>query len=562
MSRINIKSIAWRNFRSYGDMTQVVEFSPEESDLILLYGPNGSGKSTFQDCLDFLFFKKVKGKKRTWSSMASLPNRYNGGSAWASVTFEKDGITYEIERNISPSKVSLKVDGVAHQAKSSAAVEKEIEQILGFDIYAFKTFISVNANDFKNFIYMSKKDKEKVLDKIFNLGILNNLGDIVKKFAKGTQQQIELINGKTEVYKSNLDTLKHNAQNQWELRKEKVGKELKEVEQQLKLLAKQVKSDQKEFEQSQQEKTVLDQLVQEKISQKSALESEIRALKQQLKVFEADKCPTCHQDITKEHKESIGGNIKKRGKKLIVDLKNVSTEYEEAVKNLNVVKRGYEELWQKLNETKSEGKNKKAKYDELKAEHLLEEPVQPQYDVEQIKAELEELEEEIVDLRRKFGVQQRLIGMLQEDGIKGQVISSLVPVLNSHLKEYLEMMSFRFQVEINNDFSATIYDNGEEIDPDQMSEGQDKIINIALMFSYLSIITSGGMVNLLFIDEIFSFIDIDNISLILVFLKQWISRYDVNVIVVNHQMPGDLVFDRTFRTEIDVYSQLIEETAA
>lgn len=561
MSRINIKSLSWKNFRSYGEVVQHIEFPDDRSDLILLYGPNGGGKSTIQDTIDFLFFKKVRGKKRTWASMASLPNRDNDGGLWARIEFTKDDREYVIERGVSPTKLEFTIDGVPHPAKSKPALESEIAQLISFDVHAFKTFISVNANDFKNFIHMKKAEKERVLDKIFNLDILNDLSEIVRNFHKGTLQQIDIIEGKLEVFQSNLRTLDNSAREQWTLRREELAKRIKEAKGELTELKAKVQEAQQQYKTVEERRNSIRPLLIETQHRKSTIEAEAGNLKRQLKIFENDVCPTCKQDIREEHKDSISSDIKKRGKELVKQLKETTAKVQEYSREQEEVDATYNKHWQQLEMYKQRGRTRKSEYDSMIAEHAQEMPAQPQFDADRIKADMKEMEEDLSELRHKSEVQKRLMSLLQKDGIKGRVISSLVPLLNRHINEYLDMMSFRYDVEMNDDFSATIIEHGEEIDPDQLSEGEDKIINIALMFSYLSIIKSGGLVNVLFIDEIFSYIDLDNISLILVFLREWISRYDTNVIVVNHQMPGDHYFDRTWRVERNLHSQLVEETA-
>lgn len=559
MSTIKIKSLYWKNFRSYGEIVQHIDFPEDRSDLILLYGPNGSGKSSIQDVIDFLFFKKVRGKKRQWATLSSLPNRDNGGNLWARIDFTKDDVDYTIERGVSPNKLELYISGEPYVAKSKAALESEIGEIIGFDINAFKTFISVNANDFKNFIYMKKAEKRKVLDKIFNLDILNDLADIVKNFSSGTRSQKDQLESKMEVYHSNLEAIDESAKDQWKLRKEELKKELNQLKTVLSELKDKVKDHKLKYEEIESEYNSSKDSVASLLNEKTTLEANIKNLKSQLKIFEKDVCPTCKQDITEEHKNSVGGEIKSKGKSLLNEHKQVVENYKQQQQQAIKVEQEYRSTWNELEDLKRDGKQTKMRYDTLLSEYKQDEPIQPQFDIAKIKEELSDLEEEVSDLDARLQVQNHLMSLLQEDGIKGRVISSLVPVLNEHINEYLQMMSFRYQVEMLDDFSAVIKEYDEEIDPDQLSEGEDKIINIALMFSYLSIIRSGGLVNVLFIDEIFSYIDLDNISLILIFLREWISRYGTNVIVVNHQMPGEQFFDRTWRIERDLHSSIVEE---
>ena len=42
---MKIKKVEFKNFASYGNRTQVIEFDKDKSDLYLVLGGNGAGKS-------------------------------------------------------------------------------------------------------------------------------------------------------------------------------------------------------------------------------------------------------------------------------------------------------------------------------------------------------------------------------------------------------------------------------------------------------------------------------------------------------------------------------------
>ena len=72
-----IKSISLKNFKSFGNNKQTVEFDTTTGNLILLSGQNGAGKSSFQQSFDFSVFGIVRGKNGKRVPQTILPNRIN-----------------------------------------------------------------------------------------------------------------------------------------------------------------------------------------------------------------------------------------------------------------------------------------------------------------------------------------------------------------------------------------------------------------------------------------------------------------------------------------------------
>jgi DNA repair exonuclease SbcCD ATPase subunit len=59
---MRIKKIEWRNFASYGNKKQEIEFTNEAS-FYQLSGGNGEGKSTISNVITFGLYGKLDGKK-------------------------------------------------------------------------------------------------------------------------------------------------------------------------------------------------------------------------------------------------------------------------------------------------------------------------------------------------------------------------------------------------------------------------------------------------------------------------------------------------------------------
>ena len=82
-------------------------------------------------------------------------------------------------------------------------------------------------------------------------------------------------------------------------------------------------------------------------------------------------------------------------------------------------------------------------------------------------------------------------------------------------------MNLPFQVELDETFTAQIKQFGMPIEQDSLSTGETKLINLSILTAYLKLIRTKKNINILFLDEVFSSIDIENIEKILNLLKSF-----------------------------------------
>ena len=75
---MNISEIGISGFKSFGNNEQVLKLNTEKGELILLCGKNGNGKSSLINSFEYTLFGKVRGRKRKYATLSTLPNRING----------------------------------------------------------------------------------------------------------------------------------------------------------------------------------------------------------------------------------------------------------------------------------------------------------------------------------------------------------------------------------------------------------------------------------------------------------------------------------------------------
>jgi ABC-type Mn2+/Zn2+ transport system ATPase subunit len=96
------------------------------------------------------------------------------------------------------------------------------------------------------------------------------------------------------------------------------------------------------------------------------------------------------------------------------------------------------------------------------------------------------------------------------------------------------------------------------VDHDTLSCGETKKINISILIAYLKLIRTKKHINILFLDEIFSSIDIEGCEDILNLLKSFANDYNINIFVVHHAILNQELFDRILNINKEVFTTINE----
>ena len=164
---MKIQSVEFKNFASYGNQVQRLEFSDEGSELFLTLGKNGHGKTTIANAIVFALYGKIEGVK-----LNDLPNRINK-ELWVRIKLKCKNTEVEIERGLAPSKFEVRLNGVEFDKAGKRSVQEYLEEeIFGIPYHVFKNIIILSVNDFKSFLTMTNADKKQIIDRMFGFSIL------------------------------------------------------------------------------------------------------------------------------------------------------------------------------------------------------------------------------------------------------------------------------------------------------------------------------------------------------------------------------------------------------
>ena len=556
---MNFKSLTLRNFKSYGNVPTRIDFSENRGELILLVGPNGAGKTSMLDGLSYVGYNVVYGRNGRRIPLAKLPNRLNGELV-AEAEFSNETVKHGvITRQANPSKVKLTRDGVAFD--KSGKIQDVINEMIGFDLESFKSFISMSINDFKNFIELSTDDKRMLLDKLFNLEQINQLGKIVKEMKKANDLRAAAANQEVTVTRREMDALQATMQ-----------KMAQRVEVQAQSLVSDIKE---QIRAKKDEYTQLAESVQDVKGRVDAIGAKLstykskagdvvlrrRETERSLSLYNSGKCPTCHTDLTTDLHSGFQAELRLKLEKIVAVEKQASTaiaslqeQYDALAGQQREVDVQYGEIRASLGMLSQRLKQEASKQE---AHAQADDNVA---DLEQMLREMGDrqvlAEGNVEEAAKQDIVFKKMNTMFSEDGIKQTIISNIVKPINAFIAENLKIVGLPHRVMLNKAFDAKIFFMGDEVDPETLSTGEAKIVNICIMLAYIKLLRTKKHINILFLDEVFASIDVSNIYLILNLLREFARSYNVNVFLVHHSELQDSCFDRILKISKNVFTSV------
>jgi DNA repair exonuclease SbcCD ATPase subunit len=559
-----IKEIGIRGFKSFGNSEQTLKLNVDKGELILLTGSNGNGKSSFIESFEYVLFGKVKSMKRKkWATLSTLPNRING-ELHNSIKFLSNGTEVEVNRGIGPSVLRLIENGIENDRAGKANIDDKIESYVGMDVETFKSFISLSVNDFKNFISLSNEEKQMLLDKLFNLEVINLLNNILKELVKTNKLQNAKFESEISTLTDSIQRIQLSIQKAIEKEKQNIQSEIDDIKieiesrkseyQQLKEKVDKIKSKDNEL------KSELDR---EK-EQYSKIGHEIKSAQKDIDLYDCGKCPTCGTDFLNSHYEGLKNTLLEK----MSSLEKIKLEIEDNIKSI----REKQTKLQKIsdNTTKSFNdityllKGYKSEIDKLQSQKDKE-VGKSNTNILEFEKTIKELEEKKSDssdnqtiCKEKESYYKELTKVFGEEGVKKSIIAGIIKPINHFIQENIRSMSLPFQVKLDETFTAEIKQFNNTIEHDSLSTGETKKVNLCILIAYLKLIRTKKHINILFLDEVFSSMDIESCESILNLLKSFANEYKINIFVVHHAILNQELFDRILQINKDVFTTINE----
>jgi DNA repair exonuclease SbcCD ATPase subunit len=554
---MKIKKVEFKNFASYGNRLQVIDFEEGKSNLYLVLGGNGAGKSTLAKVITYMCYGKVEG-----STLKDLPNRVNG-ELYGRIWLESKGNKIEIERGINPGVFNVKINGAEYDVAGKVNLQEFLEtEIYEIPYHVFKNVIILSVNDFKSFITMSPYDKKRIIDKIFGFSVINEMAEIVKEQRRSIIEEIRTYEDEIRTLNESIGSVYDKIEQIELLTAEKDKSKVKKLKTDLIELNEKRKKLNEVTAKTKEKLESLDLDSRNKSTEHSTLKHEIGTIKNDLKLFENSTCPTCTAPLTSD----FHLDIKKEKEKTLITLEerfeSVTKEYEASVKKLDDLRLKGRQIHVRAGQLETQMENLKSKLIELAEKDESDSSTNLKQLVKDFKVRKDDKTNGKLKSEGEDYYLTILENLMGEGGIKNLAVRSILPSFNNHILLMGREMGIPFGIRFDDKFNCTLHHLGTEISPKTLSTGEKKKVDFVIIMALMKMIkVRFPSLNILFLDEIFSSIDSDGVYHIINILHDTIQDIGLNTFVINHTVLPSEYFDKKLEITKDAgFSEFTIET--
>ena len=573
---ITLQKLKWDNCFSYGSGN---ELDLDDGAVTQIIGTNGMGKSSIPLIIEeALYNKNSKGIKKV-----DIPNRHINDGYNISLTFTKDGSTYEITiRRKSSIKVKLEKDGEDISSHTATNTYKTIQGIIGIDFKTFSQLVYQNTNASLQFLTATDANRKKFLIDLLQLEHYVELFDIFKAASKEATTKSTAVSAQLATVEKWLENNKLESTDVLPMLK--VESSLEEHEEALRYwtneLDKWTENNQKISKNNVYKKqldTIDIHAIQNdssRLIEEESLVSEIgsvravaagaqKTLKQLGDI--RDTCPTCGGPIdSSKEKEMLEVEQEKfaeaKGEldELTEQLKRVKENNtrvrsnESSMRDWEQLYRSYDsslpknhvdsaELEASVRHSRKGVQEAKAQESKLRAENERRNRLNTRIEVIQeqtgdFKDQQKTHKAELVELQSRETTLDILKKAFSTNGLLAYKIENLVKELEELTNTYLaELSDGRFTLEFvvsNDKLNVQITDAGSIIDILALSSGELARVNTATLLAIRQLMSSisKSRINVLFLDEVINVLDETGRER----MVEVLLREDLNTYIVSH----------------------------
>lgn len=561
---IEFKDLSVKNFMSVGQSTQAVTFNKENLTLVLgenidqggddSGSRNGTGKTTIVNALSYALY----GVALTNIKKDNLINKINNKNMLVTLSFNKDGVDYRIERGRRPNVLKFFVNNEVQETGETddaqgdmRETQKDLNDLLNMSHDMFKHIVALNTYT-EPFLSMRANDQRAIIEQLLGITVLSEKAEVLKEQIRVTKDliiqenaDIEAAKKSNEKIQQSIDTLIIRQKawySQHDTHLEKIAHAIVELESvdignELQLHA--------------ELKIYLDRnaryasLTKEKATLEAALSQATKSVTKYTKELASlsnKKCHACDQELH-EHKHDellmkVSGHIseaKKYFDKVTFDFNRISDDIIDMGASYPRPETYYESVEQAL----THQNNFQTLESQLLSQVNDTDPYQEQID-ELKHVAIQDINWETINEQTTLKEHQEFLLKLltnKDSFIRKKIINQNLAYLNDRLTFYLDAMGLPHTVMFQNDLTVEITQLGQDLDFDNLSRGERNRLILGLSWAFRDVWESLYQhINLLFIDELIdNGLDANGIENALTILKRIGREGKKNIFLISHK---------------------------
>jgi DNA repair exonuclease SbcCD ATPase subunit len=565
-----IKSISFRNFRSYGKVATNINFNVPGTTLIIGKNDddkttNGQGKTSILFCLTWLFYDKVLDSL----TKDELINNINKQDLHGAVDFSIGDVVYHIERwrkggkGFRENGVSISENGIDITPASADHTNTLIEKIVGIDFDLFSRIVVFSATN-KSFFDLPtnshyESNQTDMIEQLFDLQSLSIKAQVLKSQIKVTEQSLLTQQTIIEATAKQIAT-HHDLITKAKTRSVSWENQSKLAINQLTTDLDSIKGVDFEYEKKlhatvnelQKVKSEVKRGVDKVTSTISDLIRESKKLKKEAAALGEAKCPYCEQDFqgSKEKQADVAEKLVQ----LESDILSCDAESVDMKTKLETVMRLLEAAQAKstvddfnhLVELHTQHQQLQTRLEGLRSQ------LNPHLDTlqELLEAQPEEANFESINTLSQLNEHQAFLLKLltkKDSFVRKALLLKNIPFLNERMATYLEALGLPHSVEFTPNLNANITQFGRELSYGCLSNGQKARVNFALSLAFCDVLQKiHRKINIQIFDEVLDIgLDSHGISAASRLLKRKAREENLAVFVISHRDEISNAFDNT-----------------
>lgn len=560
---IKFQNLRYKNFLSSGNHWTELKLNKNTSTLIV--GHNGAGKSTILDALTFVLFNKPFRK----INKNQLINSINEKDCLVEIDFSVDSIPYTIKRGMKPTLFEIYREGVLFdQSSSSNDQQKWLEQsLLKLNYKSFTQIIILGSSNFVPFMQLSSQHRREVVEDLLDIKVFSVMNDVSKIKIKEIKDELkelsykkENLEDKIESQENFIEKINKRRTQDVDNKKEKIISIVEQVDQ-LALENQNIQVKVFDKTNSLEELAYSDSILIKLEKFNAKIEQKLSNLIEDHKFFKDNRvCPTCTQTIEEEFRLNKVAVIEEKAKEIQQAQKDLQQSIEiESQKQQNFITFSKEvsNLNNEINFNNVKISGLRKQIEEFESEIQTLTSTNKDANIEH--AKLKSLKESLDLILKNTSTKKEELQnyefislLLKDDGAKSKIIKKYLPVINSNLNKYLEILDFPVNFTLDEEFNEKalnpIY---EDFSYSSFSEGEKMRIDLALLFTWREVakVKNSINTNLLILDEVFdSSLDEAGTDYFTKIIKCVVK--DSNTFVISHKVEDLLEkFDQTIKFE-------------
>jgi len=552
--------------QGFGSIIKTLEYILDTPGLTAIMGENGAGKTSIISALSWVLFGQTLKKKNIpepWEDIK--PKKFKGTRV--SITFEYKGLNYKIYRHYKykgktlkskgGSRLILVAAGVQATIRDKKDVQKEINELLGFSFELFKNSI-IFGQKMKRIIEEKGPARNKIFEEVFEVMFISKAKKKAEEKRKRVIEDLLKIQPDLVKYKTLLENnkeLKVEYKDQLKKFEANKTKEIRKIKKEILITGLEIganedllnESDKWEEKKAEYKQTIedldakilklkpitddhfkLDFKVEMTKGEIKDQETEIQKVKDQFKQPNLT-CSKCGGGISKQTLKANHSGLKGALAGMVLRLKIEEKKLKKLTKKksslpedhdlLTRTKHELEKLQGKINDKASSKatvkilkKNLSKLHDQLKAKEdwILD------LDLVEVKKRIKKFRKKLKPLKlqhKKFTKKIDLMNWLIKDplsnfGLKAYIFESMLKLVNRELLQYSKVLGWKIKFNIDlqsarKNFITTVYQGKKERPYEDLSGGQQQLVNACIAFAIHDVVNLERDCNILIMDEPF-----------------------------------------------------------